>query len=136
MLHLFTDIGNAALWGSSVLCAVFLIQYWLMEPSFWRNPVGGSIWGLTLMMLVIFAPSDLALADPAFTGFGASVWYRWLAIVTVILVFVFMLTRVIAWEYVRRIRNRIGRESGQEKLWSPSPSSSPRSACPAWQACT
>jgi hypothetical protein len=114
MLHVFTDIGNAALWGASVLCLVFLAQYAVMEPTFWRNPVGGSIWGLTLMMLVIFIPSDLALADPAFTGFGASVWYRWLAIFTVILVFAFMLTRVVAWEHVRRRAARIRRENAQQ----------------------
>lgn len=112
MPRAFIDIGNVALWAASALCVIFLVQYAVQEPTLWRNPVGITIWGETLMILVIFAPSLLALADPAFVHFGTAVWYQWLGLFTVVAVLGFMATRVVTWELVRRRANKIRNGGG------------------------
>jgi len=121
MLHVFTDMGNVAIWGSTVLLVFFLAQYSRMDP-WWSNPVGRLIVALAVIPVVIFIPSLIALADPAFTGFGTSLWYRWVAIWTVIFTFVTALAIVVTWERARRARSRIERENGQQRESERTPS--------------
>lgn len=99
------DEGNTALWVSSAAIVVWVIQYSKLAP-WWRNFIGISIVGLAVCLLLVYIPSLLALAWPAqFAHFATARWYTWLAIIIVNLTALFMVTRIVTWDYIRRQRN-------------------------------
>ena len=113
MLHVFTDIGNVCLWGTAILLVAALAMYTTIERWGWaKNWVGRVMAGLAVTIVVIYVPSLIAAADPALTGFGASLWYRWVAIGTVLFSFATATAFLITLEYVRRIKRKLG-GSGQ-----------------------
>lgn len=105
MIHLFTDIGNVCIWATSIGIAVWVIQYSLLA-KWWRNTIGITMVGNALCILAIYIPSLMALADPAdYVHFAAARWYLWLAVVIVVATAVFIITRIVTWEVIRRQRN-------------------------------
>lgn len=114
ILRLFTDIGTVCIWGTAVLLVAALAMYTAMERWGWaRNWVGRIIVGLATAIVVIYIPSLIALADPAFTGFGAKIWYRWVAIGTVIFTFAISAAMVATLEYVRRLKKKVRNGQGR-----------------------
>ena len=109
MIRAFTDLGDVCIWASSVMIVIFVIQYSVLA-SWWRGAIGITIVGEALCLLAIYVPSLLALADPGdFAGFAQSTWYRLLAVGIVAATTVFMATRIITWELLRRRRALNGR---------------------------
>jgi MFS family permease len=121
MHHLFSDIGNAALWGGGGLLVILAVQYAVLAHWFGRGRarpdlIGVSITGLALGIVIIYGPSLAAAVDPAaLAGFASSNWYFWLAVGTVIWVAVFAAVLVIAWERVRQARRRLARTTASEQ---------------------
>lgn len=112
MIRAVTDIGNFCLWGSSALIVIFMIQYTALA-KWWKNPIGVTIIGLDLCLLAIFVPSLLAQADPGgFAHFASARWYLFLSASVVTLTFLFVATRVITWEYLRRKRRHLLPDGG------------------------
>lgn len=98
------DEGNAALWLSSAAIVFWIIQYSALA-RWWRNFLGVTIVGLAFCLLLVYVPSLLALAWPAeFAGFASTRWYQDLAVGIVNATAIFMVTRIMMWEYVRRRR--------------------------------
>jgi hypothetical protein len=107
--RLLSDIGNAALWASGAAIMIWIVQYSLLAP-WWRSMIGISLVGLALVDLCIFLPSLMALADPAdYAKFAQTRWYLYLTVTIVIASAVFVCTRIVVWEKLRRERKRTGR---------------------------
>lgn len=112
MLHFWTDVGNVCIWGTAIVLFLALILYTAIDHWGWaKNWAGRVIVGLAATIIVIYVPSLIALADPAFTGFGTKQWYQWTAIGTVIFSFVIAVAFVATLLYVWRLRRRI-RDNG------------------------
>ncbi len=105
MTRLLADIGDFCLWASSVMVVIFVIQYSVLA-SWWRNFIGITIVGEALALLAIYVPSLMGLADPAeFAHFAATRWYLYLTVAIVVATTLFLGTRILTWEAIRRKRN-------------------------------
>ena len=105
MTHLLNDIGNAALWASGAAIIIWVVQYSLLAP-WWRSAIGITLIGLALVDLAIYIPPLMALTDPAdFTSFATTRWYLYLTVTIVVASAAFLVTRIAAWERIRRHRN-------------------------------
>jgi len=104
-MRIAADIGDICLWLSSAAIAIWIIQYSVLA-SWWRHVIGVTLVGFALVTLAIYIPSLMALADPAdFARFASTTWYQWLAIGIVFASAVFIITRIAAWERIRRHRH-------------------------------
>ena len=111
-MRVLQDAGDACLWASSVMIVAWVIQYSVLAP-WWDNPIGITIVGEALCLLAIFVPSLLALADPAaFATFAQQTWYTYLTIGVVAATAVFLGTRIVTWELIRRRRGTAGLPNG------------------------
>lgn len=98
------DEGDVMLWLSSAAIIFWVVQYSILAAWF-KHLIGITIVGLAVCLLLVYIPSLMALADPAeFAKFASTRWYQWVAIVIVNSTAVFMLTRIWAWEAIRRKR--------------------------------
>ena len=112
MIRVIGDVGNAAIWISSAGLVFWMVQYSLLAP-WWRDSLGVTLIGEALIILLIYIPTLLALADPAgFTNFAQTRWYLYLTAAIVIGSMVFILTRIVVWERTRR-RRKLGK-AGEE----------------------
>src|SRR5215472_10626806 len=103
-MRVATDVGNLCLWLSSVALAVWIIQYSVLA-KWWTSVIGITLIGFALVDLAIYVPSLIALADPAdMANFASTTWYHWLAICIVVSSAAFIITRITAWERIRRRR--------------------------------
>ena|SRR5215469_5429503 len=99
------DIGDICLWISSAAIVVWIIQYSVLA-AWWRSVIGITLVGFALVTLAIYIPSLMALADPHdMANFASSTWYRWLAIAIVFASAAFIITRIAAWDRIRRHRD-------------------------------
>lgn len=115
MIRALTDLGDFCLWGSSALLVIFTVQYSLLA-KWWRNPIGITIVGLDVCLLAIYVPSLLALADPGgFAHFASARWYLYLTVGIVVATFLFVATRVVTWELIRRQRGAAAAELRQDE---------------------
>src|SRR5215469_7597103 len=104
-MRIATDIGDICLWVSAAAILVWIIQYTVLA-AWYRNVIGITLVGFALVTLAIYIPSLIALADPAdMANFASTTWYRWLAISIVFASAVFMITRIAAWDRIRRQRD-------------------------------
>lgn len=104
MTHLLADIGNVALWLSAVGIVAWIVQYSVLA-RWHRNPLGVSLVGMEIAMLAIYAPSLMALADPAdYATFATTRWYLYLTVGIVVATAAFVVTRIAAFEWIRRQR--------------------------------
>lgn len=104
-MRIATDVGNLCLWLSSVALVVWIIQYSVLA-KWWKHIIGVTLVGFALVDLAIYVPSLMALADPAqFARFASTTWYHWLAIGIVTASAGFIITRITAWERIRRRRD-------------------------------
>ena len=105
MRTLVGDLGDIAIWISSIGIVIWVVQYSLLSP-WWKDTIGITMIGEALIILAIYIPTLLALADPAgFAGFATAGWYLWLTAAIVIAGAVFIVTRIVVWERIRRQRN-------------------------------
>lgn len=121
MLHrVFADIGNACLWGGAAALLVLsggyaVLARWGRRDGSGRRTrptlEGVSIVGLALGIVIIYAPSLLALVSPGLNGFATKDWYFWLAVATVIWVLIFAVILNYCWDRVRRQRRRMSKEN-------------------------
>jgi len=103
--HLLTDIGNAALWASGAAIIIWVVQYSLLAP-WWRSAIGITLIGLAFVDLAIYIPPLMALADPRdYAGFASTRWYLYLTVGIVVASAAFLITRIAAWERIRRHRD-------------------------------
>lgn len=104
MVRLLADIGDFCLWASSAMIVIFVVQYSLLA-KWWANFIGITIVGEALALLAIYIPSLMGLADPAaFAHFAQARWYLYLTVGIVVGTTLFLGTRIVTWEYVRRQR--------------------------------
>lgn len=105
-MRIATDVGDLCIWLSSAAIVIWIIQYTVLA-QWYRNVIGITLVGFALVTLAIYIPSLIALADPAdMAGFAATTWYRWLAICIVTASAAFIITRIAAWERIRRRREQ------------------------------
>src|SRR5215469_6857777 len=103
-MRIATDIGDICLWVSAAAILVWIIQYTVLA-AWYRNVIGITLVGFALVTLAIYIPSLIALADPAdMSNFASTTWYHWLAIAVVVSSAGFIITRIAAWERIRRRR--------------------------------
>jgi len=106
-MRVATDVGNLCLWLSSIALAVWIVQYSILA-KWWKHIIGITLIGFALVDLAIFIPSLMALADPAdFARFANTNWYRILAVCILVASSAFILTRITAWERIRRHRDPV-----------------------------
>ena len=104
-MRIATDIGNLCLWLSSAAIVIWVVQYTALA-RWWTTAIGVTLIGLAVVVLAIYVPSLMALADPHdFARFASTTWYHWLAIVIVVASCGFLITRIVAWERIRRRRH-------------------------------
>jgi hypothetical protein len=104
---MLTDTGNAALWLATAAIVAWIIQYtWLTGGRSWRNTIGVTLIGEAFVILAIYVLALMSLADPAdYARFAATIWYRWVATVIIFSSAAFIITRIAAWERIRRLRD-------------------------------
>jgi hypothetical protein len=103
--HLLNDVGDVAIWVSSIGIVIWVIQYSALA-AWWRNTIGITMVGLALMDLAIYTPTLMALIWPArYADFAGTRWYLYLTVGIVTVSAVFIITRIATWEYIRRQRN-------------------------------
>ena len=103
-MRIATDVGNLCIWLSSAAITIWIIQYTILA-AWWRHVIGITLVGFALVTLAIYIPSLIALADPAdFAQFAGTTWYHWLAICIVVSSAAFIITRIAAWDRIRRRR--------------------------------
>jgi hypothetical protein len=101
-MTLVSDIGDMAIWTASIAWLLWAVQYTVLAP-WWHHVTGITLVGLALLTVATYAPSLMALADPGgFATFAGTTWYHWLATGIVIASAIFAVTRIGAWEYIRR----------------------------------
>lgn len=104
MIRVLTDAGNAAIWISSVGIVVWMIQYTALAP-WWKDTLGVTLIGEAVVILLIYIPTLMALADPAgYANFAQARWYLYLTVAIVLATALFVLTRIVVWERTRRQR--------------------------------
>lgn len=104
-MRIATDVGNLCIWLSSAAIVIWIIQYTILA-NWYRHVIGITLVGFALVTLAIYIPSLIALADPAdMANFASTTWYRWLAICIVVASAGFIITRIAAWERIRRRRH-------------------------------
>jgi|SRR5262250_1156449 len=98
------DIGNLCLWITAIAIVTWIIQYtWLTRGRNFRNIIGVSLVGFAVVTLAIYVLAILSLADPSdYSRFAGTHAYRWLATVILFSSSVFIITRIVAWEQMRR----------------------------------
>lgn len=107
MIRTFHDIFNCALYISVTGIIIWVTQYTLTAP-WWRNVIGITLIGFALVDLGIFLPPALALADPSgFSRYGEDTWYLVMITGVVVASAVFIVTRIVLWERLRRHPGRL-----------------------------
>ena len=110
MTHLLNDVGDVAIWVSSIGIVIWVIQYSALA-AWWRNTIGITMVGLALVDLAIYAPTLMALIWPArYADFAGTRWYLYLTVSIVTVSAVFIITRIATWEHIRRQRDGHRRE--------------------------
>lgn len=106
LTQILKDGGDVALWASAIGILIWVIQYTILA-KWWKNFIGITLVGEALCILAIYIPSLMALADPTdFASFAQTSWYLYLGFGIVTATALFIITRIITWEYVRRQRGR------------------------------
>ena len=107
MTRVLNDAGNAAIWVASAGIVVWIVQYTILTKGRnWRDIIGVTLVGEALVILAIYIPTLMALADPVrYAHFATTRWYLYLTVGIVVATAVFIVTRIATWEYIRRQRN-------------------------------
>jgi hypothetical protein len=104
LTRVLNDIGDAALWISTIGILVWIVQYTVLA-KWWKNAIGVTLVGEAIALFLIYLPNILALADPLkFASFAQTRWYLYLSVGIVTGTAVFIVTRIITWEHIRRQR--------------------------------
>lgn len=106
LIRILDDIGDTGLWVSGVGIVIWIIQYSILA-KWWKNFIGITMVGEALALLLIYIPSLMALVDPVqFMSFSQTHWYLWLSTGIVVATALFIITRIVTWDYIRRQRGK------------------------------
>jgi hypothetical protein len=103
------DFGDAMEWITPIALLLWIAQYSVLAP-WWSQFTGTWQVILALVIVAIYIPSLMAVADPAgYAHFAQAQWYQWLALCIVTASAVAAVGLIAKWESVRRLRKRTGR---------------------------